>query len=214
MKVAHILINGHGGIDPNTGLYTTAPSKMVQFPDGLVVYEGVENREIVKAIQANNSLGIELYNLVPDWQDISRTTRVQRAKALSQKLKAEGKLAVVWEIHLNAFQMNKAQGKEVFTTRGVTKADEMATIWWNEAEKIIPEQVDRADRADGDPDKEKDYDIIFALEKEGIPSILPECYFFDNRKEVDLYATQEGRKRWATVFLNAMQKINELYKNR
>lgn len=212
-RFVHGLIAGHGGLHPQTGQYVTAPKKMCLFGDGRVVYEGVENRNIVNAILAHNVLGGNQLANVEDllhgaWEDTPRSERIEIVNERFDELKAQGKELLLWEIHNNAYQPNKAEGREIFTTRGNNFSDTMATIWWNVAKEVIPDQKLREDWSDGDPDKEKDYDIIKGVK---CFAVLPECFFFDQRDEVEKYCNPDGYSLWATVFLKTFQHIDRIY---
>jgi hypothetical protein len=75
MKYHWILDNGHGGLDPETGKYTTAPNwdpkdpgtwKKMHVHDGEPLFEGVFNRQVVDRIAWKLSdLGIDYTVLVP-----------------------------------------------------------------------------------------------------------------------------------------------------
>lgn len=210
-KYVHGLIAGHGGLNPETGEYTTAPKKMVEFDDGKVIYEGVENRNIKNTILTLSSVypELEFVDIVPEWEDISLKERVRRINEdLRPKYKAEGKELIIWELHLNAFKPNQASGREIYTTRGDNFSDKMATVWWEFAELLAPEQRTRPDFDDGDPDKEANFYVIKNSNSYGC---LIEFFFFDNRKEVEKYCNQQGYAMWALTVINAARKVQEKY---
>jgi len=116
-------------------------------------------------------------------------------------------MPLVWELHLNAFN-GKASGTEVYTTRKDNFSDVMATIWWEEAQKVVkPIYHDykwRADLSDGDPDKERDFKVIRDSKAYGI---LIEFFFFDHQQSIDDFAHKAGYMMWARTVINAMKRI-------
>lgn len=213
--IIHGIVAGHGGIVDGKYNILKKGTKQIKFPDGKIIYEGVENRKIKNAIfnlmaakYLYSSIYTELIDPIPGNVDFPLKTRIEKINDLFDYYKSQGKLLLIWEIHLNAFN-GQVEGKEIYTTTKNNFSDEMATIWWNNAEKICPEQKDRPDNSDGDPDKEKDYSIIKNIKTFGV---LSECFFFDNRKEVDLYCNEKGYNKWAEIFISSFIEINKNFK--
>lgn len=177
-----ILDPGHGGIDKD-GNYTTAPAKMFTFPDGIVAYEGVINRQVMGHIYT--CLRSHLYlNVVAtvkedDPRDISLRHRVRVANSYDPSE------TIFISIHCNASQSHTASGFELFTTKGTTKSDKLAEEIASAVEHLYEEEGIRLryDLSDGDKDKEVDF---YVLRKSKCPAVLLELGFFDNRKDFDL----------------------------
>lgn len=203
----HGIIAGHGGVKDGKYQILEKGSKQHKFEDGLTIYEGEQNR-IIKdtTIGIARWEGIEVIDLVPGTEDVPIGMRIDIVNMLNEKYKSEGKMLLLWEIHLNAFSNSKTEGKEIFTTRGQNFADHMATVLWNNMEEVIPEQKDRPDWSDGDPDKEKDFNLIKGSRPFGV---LAELFFFTNRKEVDLYCNSEGYMKWAWTFVKTFKQLNK-----
>ena len=84
-----------------------------------------------------------------------------------------------------------ARGWSCFTTRGKTKADELATSLYEAAKNHLPGMKLRTDFTDGDPDIEKDFYII---RHTSCPAVLSENLFMDNREDVAFLESEEGAR--------------------
>lgn len=100
-------------------------------------------------------------------------------------------------IHLNAAppndgQWHGARGWSIYTSKGKTKADELATCIWNAANELWPHDnktAMRKDMSDGDPDYEADF---YVLRKTLCPAVLSENGFQDNKEDVKYLLSDEG----------------------
>ncbi|MGQ1945494.1 N-acetylmuramoyl-L-alanine amidase [Geofilum sp. OHC36d9] len=171
-----ILDFGHGGLDSN-GNYTTAPAKMFKFPNGEIAYEGVINRQIGGLIEIflRNHANLNVVTTVKysDPRDLSLSHRV----AVANKYSPNDSVFV--SVHCNASLNHNVSGFSIYTTKGVTKSDEVATSIAQQVkqyyEKLnLPLRFDFY--PDGDPDKEVDF---YVLRKTRCPAVLLECLFFD-----------------------------------
>lgn len=80
-------------------------------------------------------------------------------------------------LHCNAFN-SIAKGTEIFTSRGQTAADELATCIMSQVENAFGSKLAvRAEWQDGDVDKEAGYIV---LNKTNMPAVLYEMIFIDN----------------------------------
>ena len=139
-----ILDNGHGSQTPG--------KRSPVWADGSQLFEWEFNRDIVRRISARlKADGIRHEILVPEETDITLGERCRRANAINA---ACGGNAVLFSIHGNA---GGGTGWECYTSVGNTKADGIATILCEEAEKeFAPDGWRmRFDHTDGDPDKER-----------------------------------------------------------
>ena len=81
-------------------------------------------------------------------------------------------------MHGNASGVGKAHGIEIFTSKGQTKSDELATIVFNSIVDFFPDEKYRMDKwSDGDVDKEANY---YVLKNTKMPAMLLEMWFFEN----------------------------------
>lgn len=187
-----ILDNGHG--------LDTPGKRSPKWNDGSQLFEYEFNRNIAKRIATMlNAEGIKYRLLVPEVIDISLGERCRRANRIYDE--TNGKCFVV-SIHANA---SGGTGWEVYTSKGQTKADAIATVFYNEAKKAFPEQRVRTDYyTDGDPDKESQFYILVHTKA---PAILTENFFMDNEKDCRLIMSEEGRERIARFHVEAIKKI-------
>ena len=198
-----ILDNGHAKSTPG--------KRSPIFDDGKTQFFEYEfNRDIVKRISEKlEKLGIKYYIIVPELEeDIKLTKRANRANEICKKYGA-GKCLLI-SVHANAAGNGKTwmkgRGWSVYTTKGVTKSDKIATIFYEEAEKLLPKynMTLRKDMSDGDTDYEENFTIIYAAL---CPAILTENLFYDNKIDVDFLMSEEGRNVIADIHVNAIKRI-------
>lgn len=95
-------------------------------------------------------------------------------------------------IHCNGAERLDAQGFEIWTTKGNTISDPLATKIFNSwAGSNIKTKL-RVDNSDGDPDKESNFTVIY---KTKCASVLLEIGFITNNEEAALMASEE----WLTA---------------
>lgn len=198
-----ILDNGHG--------QETAGKRSPKFPDGSQFFEWEFNRDIVGRIAKQlKKEGIKYEILVPEIQDISLTERCKRANKIWTN---NGKKGFLVSIHANAAgnkgQWMSAQGWCVFTSKGKTKSDDIATYVWNEMKAEFPDRKMRLDTSDGDVDWEANFTILYNTK---CPAILTENFFMDNKDDCKLIMSNEGRQKIADAHVRAIKKVlTELY---
>lgn len=187
---------GHGGIDPQ-GRYVTAPAKQFKhnvgtFHNGGWIYEGVFNRTIVQAVSVKlTQLGINHLIVSHEYLDMGLAYRVDQANWYHRNYKR----GVFISSHANASPQHNARGLEVYTSRGRTKADSLATLYWDNAKELLGTRVNfRADRSDGDNDKEANF---YVLKNTAMPAILIEHLFFDNYQDAILMMDDAMVERFA-----------------
>ena len=184
------------------GRYVTAPKKMFKFDDGFTVYEGVFNRQIVaKLSYLLSAESIPFSLLVPHQNDVSLRRRKQLTN--EENIRQNGN-SILLSIHGNA---GKGTGFEVFTTRGETKSDVIATEFFNELKREFPGERMRADISDGDVDKEANFTVLMCEP----PAVLTENLFFDNREDAELMMSDAGQNRIAKAHFEAIKKINDRF---
>jgi len=170
-----ILDSGHGGMV--NGQYTTAPSKMHEFGNGEIAYEGVINRRVKsKLMELLLQEGIAFKDVTEGNYDISLFMRTTLANNLYDFYRETHEMLYL-SIHSNA---GGGSGFEVWTSPGQTMSDQYAEIWSQELKKTFPGFPFRAHIADGDLDKEeKFYVLVHTI----MPAVLGELLFFDNYKD-------------------------------
>ncbi len=101
-------------------------------------------------------------------------------------LAARCEVANEWEaetfvsVHCNAFSNPSAHGYEVWTSVGLTDADELAEELFHSIGGAFPGLTPRADQTDGDSDKEAGFAVLVGTT---MPAVLIECAFISNMIE-------------------------------
>lgn len=192
-----ILDNGHGK--------NTAGKRSPKWPDGSQFFEWEFNRDIVHRIAEQlEQAGIKYHILVPEEKDISLTERTNRANKL---WKSTGKKCFLISIHANAAGNGSwmdAKGWCVFTSKGKTKSDDIATYFWNEMKNEFPTHKMRLDMSDGDVDLEDNFTILYNTK---CPAILTENFFMDNKDDCKLIMSNFGRQKIASAHVRAIKKV-------
>lgn len=178
-----ILDAGHGGII--NGQYVTPGKRSPVWSDGSQLFEGEFNRAIVEGLSERlTARGIQNVKLVPEQQDIDLPTRMQRANQYADQP------SIFISVHANAGGGN---GFEVFTSVGTTLSDTLAHCFGEAFKQEFPDRRLRADMADGDYDKDKNY---FVLKHTRMPAVLTENFFMDTEEECrGILMSNEGRQR-------------------
>lgn len=197
-----ILDAGHGGII--NGKPVTPGKRSPVWSDGSQLIEGELNRSIASIIKCGLAdIGIESILLVNTDHDTSLTTRVHKANKIASD-DPNNKYFYV-SIHSNA---GGGKGFEVFTYFGQSKSDELAECIAVAFMGEFPDKPLRADKTDGDLDKESSF---YVLRKTRIPAILTENFFMDNEQECkEILMTPEGRQKIANYHINGIAKFNSM----
>ena len=198
-KYLWLLDNGHGGVID--GLYQTAGKRSPKWSDGRILYEGEFNRSIInRLIEKLTVERIDYVNIAPEYEDISLNERVRRANVFHEQSDC-----IFLSVHSNA---GGGRGYEIYTSKGHTKSDDVATLFFNQFKKEFPEAKMRKDTSDGDIDKEANF---YVLEHTKMPAVLSENFFMDNENECKTYLmTSEGRDRIAKAHYDAIKEIETL----
>jgi len=194
-----LLDAGHGGVD-KTGHYVTAPKKMHKFTDGLIIYEGVINRQICKKLVQKLEGKYDYRRIHSEVDDLSLQVRVARADNEFTK----DHRCIFLSIHSNA---GGGKGFEIFTSKGQTKSDRIAQIFCEVYKKKFPEIKFRNDTVDGDDDKEAEF---YVLRKTDCPALLVENLFFDDRIEAEYLMSEVGQNRIADCLFESIEATEKL----
>jgi len=174
-------------------------------PDG-VLQEWALNRKIVDRIVYycnQESIPVAVLDYEGD-DDIPLSVRAAKANKY-------GKNTCYISIHSNAAGNGKkwmnARGWSIFTTKGYTKADPLAAVFIEEADKLLPE-IGCKVRKYGQKKYEQDWEENFTvLARTIMPAVLTENLFFDNKIENEILQTEEGIDVLARIHFNAMKRI-------
>ena len=190
MKI--LLDNGHGFDTPGK-----------RSPDGHF-REYAYNRYLAFLIHERlTAIGLDVLFLVPEREDISLKERCRRVNKICQQIGKDQVILI--SIHVNAAGNGQnwldARGWSCFTTRGKTKADELATCLYEAAKNHLPGMKIRTDFSDGDPDIEKDFYII---RHTSCPAVLTENLFMDNREDVAFLESEEGARAIVNLHVDSI----------
>lgn len=179
-SVVVILDNGHGVNTPGK----CSPDKT------LLEYKWA--REIVdRLIVEFAKYGIKTIKLVPEDQDISLRERVIRA---NQHYKDNNKQAILISVHCNAAgadgKWHNANGWSVFVAQNASNnSKRLARNLYEEAEK-------RGLKGNRSIPKEKYWVQSLAMCRDtNCPAVLTENMFQDNKEDVALLLSEEGKKK-------------------
>jgi N-acetylmuramoyl-L-alanine amidase len=188
---------GHGGIDPRTGRYVTAPSKQFEhstgtFHNGKWFYEGVWNRVLTERVaQKLDTLHINYIKVYHEYVDLSLSYRVDTANWYDRYYKK----TLYISNHANASGSGRARGFEVYTSPGTTTSDKVAEAYYDHVKSLFGNKISyRSDRSDGDPDREAKF---YVLRRTAMSAILGEHLFFDNLEDASFLMLDETVERFA-----------------
>jgi len=168
---------GHGGEDPITKEYVTAPDKMFKHKD-FTFYEGVKNRIVGKAAIAEmTKRGITVVPVSHEWEDTPLWKRVYIANQYDRYIQ-EG---IYMSEHSDAFRTNKAKGFAIWTSPGQTQSDVIADMGYKMYQHRFSKEVIRKQLSDGDPDYEARFKVLVDT---NMPAILFENLYFTNEEDV------------------------------
>ena len=127
--------------------------------------------------------------------------RVNYVNNLCSKYGANNCLYV--SVHVNAAGMGtewmNARGWLVYTSKGNTKSDTLATCLYKEAKELLPSV--RSDFSDGDADYESNF---YVLAKTKCPAVLTENLFQDNKADVEFLTSEEGKNAIVKVHVDGI----------
>jgi N-acetylmuramoyl-L-alanine amidase len=197
-----LLDNGHARSTPG--------KRSPKWEDGTRFYEYEFSRDVVKRISEKlKALNIRYEIITPEVDyDVPLTTRAKRANAFCDKYGKDNCLFI--SVHANAAGSNdkwlNGRGWSVWTTVGKTQSDTYATIFYKEAEKLLPQygMTLRKNSANGDYDFESNFTVIY---KTKCPAILTENLFQDNKTDCKFLMSDKGRDVIAQIHVNAIKEI-------
>lgn len=105
-------------------------------------------------------------------------------------------------IHCNSGSP-KAQGMEIYTSPGKTKADTLATLIVKEWEAVFKTPAVRKDLQDGDPDKEARYYVLMHTK---MPAVLLEVDFISNPDREKLLKDPAFQQKVVEIIAKAISK--------
>lgn len=203
--------NGHG---------SNTPGKCS--PDGGKSHREYKWARIVvrKAVDKLRRLNYDAINICPEETDTSLAIRCNRVEQWCAKFGKANVLLV--SVHNNAAgadgRWHNARGWCAFTTKGKTKADELASCLYDVAQDKLkayastfsPEEIAskqrpiRTDYTDGDADLEENF---YILRHTSCPSVLVEHMFQDNLKDVAWLSVEANQNLCADILVEGVIKF-------
>lgn len=137
--------------------------------------------------------GYEAERIVKESSDVPLQERARRVNEVCGRMGTKNVLLV--SIHCNAAgdgsQWMKARGWSAYTSKGKTKADELAESLYMAASCHLTGVPIRRDNSDGDSDWEENF---YILTKTKCPAVLTENFFMDNKEDVAYLMSTEGKR--------------------
>ena len=177
-----LIDNGHGSDTPGK-----------RSPDGRFL-EYKFNREIARRIVLDlQDRGYDAELLVPEETDIPLKERASRVNSHCAALGKENVILV--SIHANAAgngsKWLNATGGSVYTSKGCTKSDDLATCLAEAAIKNLSGRKIRSDWSDGDIDFEESFCL---LDRTLCAACLTENGFMDSRESLAYITSRAGKE--------------------
>lgn len=202
-----LLDNGHAKSTPG--------KRSPRFENGTQFFEYEFSRDIVNRIaQKLYDSNIKYRIVTPEVDyDVPLSTRANRVNRYCQKFGKNNCLLI--SVHANAAgngsNWMSARGWSVYTTKGKSKSDEYADIFYKHAKLLLPtyNMTLRQDLSDGDYDWEENYTILY---KSWCPAVLTENLFQDNKIDCSFLMTEQGRDVITQIHVNAINEIKNLHK--
>jgi N-acetylmuramoyl-L-alanine amidase len=193
MKI--LIDNGHGENTPG--------KRSPVWEDGVQLFEWEYAREIARRVETELlKLSIDVERIVKENIDVPLSERCKRVNEIAKNIGKKNCLLI--SIHNNAAN-GKARGWEIHTYIGKSKSDEYATVFWDEAKVLLPDNEPlRGDHTDGDPD----WDSNFAMLRDTIcPAVLTENLFMDNEDDCRYLLSETGKQVITAIHVQSILKI-------
>jgi len=133
---------------------------------------------------ANIAAGLKKNGVKVEWSHIGDNEPGLSARAA--KMNKIAGPAFVFSLHNNAAgngsAWTNATGVEIWTCKGQTESDKLASVIINELKANFSSLAFRSDMSDGDPDKEENFTVLMSKH----PSALLEWLFQDAHNDVAL----------------------------
>lgn len=192
-----LLDAGHGAY--SAGKYhCIANGKLYKHPgetfhnDGFI-YEGQWNRVMLEAVVAElQRYELPVAIISEPIIDLPLKERVKIANAYH----AAFPTSFLISLHANASPRHNARGYEVYTSKGDTQSDILATLHWQLTKTLLGDTITmRSDTfTDGDVDKEAN---LYILKHTTCPAILVEHLFFDQIDDARLLFNENIIRKFA-----------------
>lgn len=177
-------------------------------PNG-VLREYAWNRDCAKVLieWVNHIPFFEAYYITPEEneEDVPLKTRVERANNIYKTYSKDYNVLLI-SIHCNAFgdgvTWNKAHGWSIYTSKGFTESDSIATAIHSAAVAKFGKKNVGSDMSDGDPDFEENF---YILRKTICPAVLIEHFFMTNREDYEYLISPDSIYDCVEVITNGLK---------
>lgn len=197
-KFKVIIDSGHGFSSCEKQKFSPVLNSSMNIPSDFVYKnrfrEALFNRYVAKdVVDILKTYGYDARMLVTEEkEDVSLKTRVARVNNICKQYGAGNVLLV--SVHANASGYGNdwaesATGWEIYTTRGQTNSDILATCIFNRMKRNAPNLKMRTDYTDKDPDKESDFYII---KNANCPACLTENCFYTSKSDLQWITSEIG----------------------
>lgn len=175
-------------------------------PEGKLLEWEFNRRLVNRIVYYAERMNIPVAVLDAEPLDVPLKTRVAKANMYGRNI-------CYISVHGNAAGDGKnwmnARGWSIFTSKGYTKADPIAQVFVEEAEKLLPE-VNCKVRKYSQKIYEQDWEENFyVLKNTMMPAVLTENLFYDNKQDNAIMQTDIGIDILARIHANAMKRIME-----
>lgn len=168
-------------------------------------YEWIWGREVLKQVKNNlEKAGVKVFLSNEKPIEIGLQNRVINMNSIASP-------AFVFSLHNNAAGMGtewmNARGASIWTCKGATKSDRLATIIAEKLEKDIPEAGKwRKEYSDGDLDWESNFTVLMSKH----PSVLLEWLFQDNKEDLALIKNEEIKNKLIQSLTEILTEIAQI----
>jgi N-acetylmuramoyl-L-alanine amidase len=189
-----ILDAGHGGMID--GKYQTNGKRSPEWSDGTQLFEGVNNREVIKLVTKElDTLGIKYVLTADTEKDVPLQTRCDIANEV------EGD-SVFISMHSNA---GGGKGFESFSYARKGLSGKYNDIFYEEFPKVFPKERVRFNVNVKTPTaKTANFKV---LRDTNMPAVLLEFFFMDTENDCRILMSPEGRQKIAEVIVNGIKRI-------
>ena len=180
-----------------------------QDPSG-ILREYAWNRDCARVLleTLEHEPNIDGYYVVPESSetDVPLSVRAQRVNYVCKNYKDQYDAFVLISIHCNAHgdgkKYTEAHGWSIFTTRGKTASDPVATAIFDAAQKKFGKANLRYDWSDGDPDWEANF---YILRETVCPAVLIEHFFMTNEEDFKYLISPQSVYDCAEVIVEGLK---------
>lgn len=149
--------------------------------------------------------GMSYHILNTEINDVSPQDKCIRENVAKKRINKEGYRTYAMDLHANAAGVESANGYEVFTSIGETKADQIAEIYYNNAKASGMWRM-RSGHSKENSGNDKEARFWF-LRHTHSPAILPEMGFYTNRAECLRMLSEEYKDAVAQHLLESHKEV-------